>query len=174
MTFISLPSVGTLAHDVGNFLTANPALIHEVAGHALAHALYSHMRRGGRGKRISRRQARKSANRKRRWFVDNIIMHHKRLHDRNREMVITNARTRALARRKELEKKPTQISKTSLQHSRTPQKQTLLHTKIDLRSRGEDLRSISRAKKLRAESRWASLIRGQQNKNSNHDDKDDH
>jgi hypothetical protein len=158
LTFISLPSVGTLTHDVGNFLTANPALIHEVAGHALAHALFSHMRRG-RSKRISRRQSRKSANRKRRWFVDNIIMHHKRLHDRNREMVITNARTRALARRKELEKKP-QIAKTSLQHNRSPH--VLLRNKIDLKSRGEEMRSISRAKKLRAESRWASLVRGQQ------------
>ncbi len=163
MTFISLPSVGTLAHDVGNFLTANPALIHEVAGHALAHVLYSHMRRG-RSKRISRRQSRKLANRKRRWFVDNIIMHHKRLHDRNREMVITNARTRALARRKESEKERTQNTKTPLQQNRSPH--SLLHNKIDLRSRGEEIRSMSRAKKMRAESRWASLVRGEQASNS--------
>ncbi len=166
LTFISLPSVGTLTFDIGNFLTTNPALINEVAGHALAHALYSHMRRGGHNRRLSRRQARKNANRKRRWFVDNIIMHHKRIHDRNREMVITNARTRALNRRKELEKKSPQLSSSTLQHIRS--QSTPWRSKVDLKSRGEELRNQALAKKLRAESRWASVMRsGQEEQNNN-------
>jgi hypothetical protein len=161
LTFISLPSVGTLTFDVGNFLSANPALIHEVAGHALAHALYSHIRRGGRSRGISRRAARKTSNRKRRWFVDNIIMHHKRIHDRNREMVITNARTRALSRRKELEKKAIQPSSSALQHSRD--QGAPWRNKVDLKARGTELRNRANARKLRAESRWASIMRsGQQ------------
>lgn len=161
MTFISLPSVGTLTFDVGNFLSTNPALINEVAGHALAHALYSHIRRGGhRSRGINRRAARKNANRKRRWFVDNIIMHHKRLHDRNREMVITNARTRALARRKELEKKEPQLSQSALQHNRS--QSTPWRNKTDLKSRGEELRNRANARKLRAESRWACVMRSGQ------------
>lgn len=160
MTFISLPKVGTLTYDVGNFLSANPALIHEVAGHALAHALYSHIRRGGRSRGLSRRVARKTANRKRRWFVDNIIMHHKRLHDRNRELVITNARTRALNRRKELEKKSKPVMTPTLQHSR--EQSQLWRNKIDLKSKGEVLRDRAKARKLRAESRWASVMRSGQ------------
>ena len=160
LTFISLPSVGTLTLDVGNFLSANPALVHEVAGHALAHALYSHIRRGSRTRGISRRQARKTSNRKRRWFVDNIIMHHKRIHDRNRELVVTNARTRALARRKALEKKEPQLSQSALQHTRS--QSTPWRQKVDLKSRGEELRNRANARKLRAESRWASVMRSGQ------------
>ena len=160
MTFIILPAVGTLTFDVGNFLATNPALIHEVAGHALAHALYSHIRRGGRSRGLNRRQARKTSNRKRRWFVDNIIMHHKRIHDRNRELVITNARTRALNRRKELEKKSTQLGSSTLQHVRDqsgPQRNL-----VNLKARGAEIRSRANARKLRAESRWASIMRSGQ------------
>jgi hypothetical protein len=153
----SLPTIGTLTIDVTNFLTLHPSLIHEVAGHGLAHALYSHMRRGSRG--LSRRKARKLSNRKRRWFVDNIIMHHKRLHDRNRELAVSNARNRALARRKALEKKPTQINSSPLQHSRDDSK---WRTKVQLKDRGAELRSRSHARKIRAESRWATLIRSAQ------------
>jgi hypothetical protein len=160
LTFISLPSVGTLTLDIGNFLTANPAIFHEAAGHALTHALYSYVRRGSRSRGVSRRASRKNFNRKRRWFVDNIIMHHKRLHDRNRELVITNARTRALNRRKkELDKKTISSSSTSLQHIRN---QGSFTSRIDLRSRGEELREQAKARRIRAESRWASIMRSGQ------------
>lgn len=87
-------------------------------------------------------------------------MHHKRIHDRNRELVITNARTRALARRKELEKKPVQLSASALQHTRT--QSTPWRQKVDLKSRGEELRNRANARKLRAESRWASVMRSGQ------------
>lgn len=133
-------------------------MINDIAGHALAHALYSHIRRGSRARGISRRQARKRSNRKRRWFVDNIIMHHKRLHDRNRELVITNARTRALARRKELEKKPEQLSHSTLRHNR-PKSDQRHQDRSALKKRGEELRQRTLMCRVRAERRWSSVMK---------------
>ena len=37
---------------------------------------------------LSLSERRKLVNRKQRWFTDNIIMHHKRLHDKNREIAV--------------------------------------------------------------------------------------
>jgi hypothetical protein len=149
-----MPSLGSLTLDFGNFLSLHPALINDVAGHALAHALYSHIRRAGRG-RISRRQARKMSNRKRRWFVDNIIMHHKRLHDRNRELLISNARTSALARRKAQEKQPPMGASPTLQKDRN--QPTEWRDNVILKQRGADLRGRSDARRLRARSRWLTV-----------------
>jgi len=149
-----MPSIGSLTLDFGNFLSLHPALINDVAGHALAHALYSHIRRAGRG-RVSRRQARKMSNRKRRWFVDNIIMHHKRLHDRNRELLISNARTRALARRKSQEKQPPMGASPTLQKDRD--QPTKWRDTVSLKQRGADLRGRSDARRLRARSRWLTV-----------------
>ena len=154
MSFIVLPPIGTLTLSVNNFLTLHPALINEAVGHGLAHVLYSHLRRSSRSRGISRRKARKLTNAKRRWFVDNIIMHHKRLHDRNREMAIKNARLRALERRKELEKKmPTSLA---LSH-------TSLRKKIDLLEKGAQMRQRYEIRKIRAQSRWASVMQVQRN-----------
>jgi hypothetical protein len=150
-----MPSIGTLTLDFGNFLSLHPALINEVAGHALAHALYSHIRRAGRG-RISRRQARKMSNRKRRWFVDNIIMHHKRLHDRNRELLISNARTRALARRKAQEKQPP-IGGASPTLQKDRDQPTKWRDTVSLKQKGAYLRGRSDARRLRARSRWLTV-----------------
>jgi hypothetical protein len=47
-------------------------------------------------KGMSKAQRKKRGRRRFRLFVDNIIMHHKRLHDRNRQIVIDLARTRVL------------------------------------------------------------------------------
>ncbi len=149
-----MPSIGSLMLDFGNFLSLHPALINEVVGHALAHQLYSHIRRAGRG-RVSRRQARKMSNRKRRWFVDNIIMHHKRLHDRNRELLISNARTRALARRKAQEKQPPMGASPTLQKDRD--QPIKWRDTVSLKQRGADLRGRSDARKLRARSRWLTV-----------------
>ncbi len=160
MTFFVLPSIGTLAFDVGNLLATSPALINEVAGHALAHALYSHVRRARPGRGISRRQSRKLANRKRRWFVDNIIMHHKRLHDRNREIVISNARTRALAKRKSKEEqKPSLANSPSLQRdqSQSSHWRNRIDSQRNLKQKGSEIRSRLEARQLRARSRWLAL-----------------
>lgn len=131
----------------------NPGLVHDLAGHALAHTLYSHIRRGKRG--ISRRKARKIANRKRRFFVDNIIMHHKRLHDRNRELLISKARSRALARRRAAQSKPEVIKQALLQKSRDDASQW--RDRTDLKEKGLALRGRVDARRLRARSRWLSV-----------------
>ena len=149
-----MPSIGSLTLNFGNFLSLHPALINDVAGHALAHALYSHIRRAGRG-RVNRRQARKMSNRKRRWFVDNIIMHHKRLHDRNRELLISNARTLALARRKAQEKQSPIGGSSTLQKDRD--QPTKWRDTVSLKQRGADLRGRSDARRLRARSRWLTV-----------------
>jgi len=149
-----MPAIGALTLDFGNFVSLHPALINEVAGHALAHELYSHMRRSGRG-RVNRRQARKMSNNKRRWFVDNIIMHHKRLHDRNRELLISNARTLALARRKAQEKQPPMGASPTLQKDHD--QPTKWRDTVSLKQRGADLRGRSDARRLRARSRWLTV-----------------
>lgn len=154
MSFTNLTTIGKLTIDATNFLTMHPALINEIAGDALVHMLNSHARRSRKRRGLSRRKSRKSSNKKRRWFVDNIIMHHKRLHDRNRELVVSNARERAVMRKKELEKKTRPES--SLQHQR--QKQSQWQEKVNLKKRSLESRSVSQAKKLRAESRWAAVM----------------
>ena len=156
MTFILLPSIGALTINVGSFISAHPGLINDLAGHALAHALYSHIRRGSRGG-ISRRESRKTMNRRRRWFVDNIILHHKRLHDRNRALVISNARSRALAKRRVPERNSMSIQNSSLQHERDGST-TKWRNAVNLKERGASLRGTTDAKRLRARSRWLSVM----------------
>ncbi len=148
--------MGVMTFDVSNFLNAHPLLVQDVAGHSLAHALYSHVRRGRHG-RANRRQLRKEVNRKRRWFVDNIIMHHKRLHDRNRATVVFDVRSRVLARRKELEKNPLSLQKSSTaqqDHSDSHK----WRNAVSLKDRGAEMRGRADAKRLRARSRWLSVM----------------
>lgn len=155
MTPRSLTQSGTLTFDVNNFLTMNPTLVNSAAGYGLAHVLFSHIRRSGQGNRVNRRVARKIANRRRRRFVDNIIMHHKRLHDRNRETAVGNARLRALARQKKL-KNPS-VQSTSLQHQRSNVK--TYSSKVSLLERAKSIRSNTDSKRIRAQSRWASIMK---------------
>lgn len=154
MTFLSLPNIGSLTLDVTGFLQANPGLINQIAGDALTHALHSYSRRSGRRKGLSRRQIRKTTNRKRRWFVDNIIMHHKRLHDRNRAIVVSNARSRALAKREALKKQGvTKYNESFLQKERQKDRQN-----SNLKDRANTIRGRADARKLRARSRWLSAL----------------
>jgi len=100
---------------------------------------------------------RKSSNRKRRWFVDNIVMHHKRLHDRNRAIVVSNARSRALAKRESLKKNSPSLQKQSpsfmeRHRDNSPQSQN------DLREKAKSLRGRVDARRLRARSRWLSVM----------------
>lgn len=150
-----MPSVGTMTLDASSLLRAHPALVQELAGHALAHVLYAQVRRvvGRRG--LSRREIRKISNRKRRRFVDNIIMHHKRLHDKNRQSIISNARSRALARKNQVKKD------TALMSSRTPEsKAPDMRSKYSstVKERGERLRGRVDARRLRARSRWLTVM----------------
>jgi hypothetical protein len=144
----------------------NPALIHDIAGHGLAHVLHSHVRKSSRKKVMSRRMARKMSNRKKRWFVDNIIMHHKRLHDRNRELVVSNARTRALARKKDRDQKPQITQSTQLIHQRN--NDLKWQQRVQTKDRGAEIRDRLNARKLRANSRWASIIRNDREANGSY------
>jgi hypothetical protein len=139
---------------VGNFIAMHPSLIHEVAGHALAHTLHSYIRHSGRRRGVSRRKSRKLSNSKRRWFVDNIIMHHKRLHERNRAILITNARSRALARRKEQQEKSLALN-ASLRKNQD--QSTKWRDKFSIKERGIELRQRTQAKRSRAMSRWRAI-----------------
>ncbi len=141
--------------DASSLLRSNPALVQELAGHALAHVLYSHVRRVVSRRGLSRREIRKISNRKRRRFVDNIIMHHKRLHDKNRQSIIINARSRALARKNQAKKDG------ALMASRTPEsKAPDMRSKYapTLKERGEKLRGRVDARRLRARSRWLTVM----------------
>ena len=144
----------TLTLDVTNFLKTHSALISEIGGQGLVHILYSHVRRSRR-RRSTRRQVRKAVNRKRRWFVDNIIMHHKRLHDRNREMTVRKARMRALER-KEMLSKPNLVTR-SQQKGKDQSDPMKWRNAVTLKERGEVIRGRIDARMLRARSRWLSL-----------------
>lgn len=148
--------VGTMTLDIGSFLTAHPALISDIAGHALAHALYSYVRRGSRGRGMSRRQMRKLANRRHRWFVDNIIMHHKRLHDRNRSMIISNARTRALARRDAAKREQVNLQRSV--EIKKDDGRSRWRNQISLKEKGLELRGRADSRRLRARSRWLTVM----------------
>lgn len=162
MPFIIDPTIGTLTVNATNFLSMHPALINELASDALIHMLHSHSRRNGPRRRgLSRRAARKAFNRKRRRFVDNIIMHHKRLHDHNRKLSIKNARQRAIERKKQLEEPSLLKESQALEHQRKKQESTKWQDKVNIKKRSLDLRSTTNAKKLRAQSRWATLMQNQ-------------
>lgn len=153
MLSLSLPSVGPITLDASNFLTAHPHLIYDVAGHALAHSLYSHLRQH-RGRGMSRRQLRKALTRKRRWFVDNIIMHHRRLHERNRKTIVNNARARVLARLKDEKKRElTQIQPTVERSAESVK----WRNAVSLREKGSEIRGRIDSRRARARSRWLTV-----------------
>lgn len=154
VTSLSLPSIGNLTLDITNFLTANPFLARQVGGHALSHMLYSYIRRSARSAGLSRRQARKMSNRKRRWFVDNIVMHHKRLHDRNREMIVSNARSRIIAKREAMKKKAAALKD---QPQKDRDEKMKWRSSADVKNRGQTIRERIDNRKLRARSRWQAV-----------------
>ena len=140
--------------SAGNFIGAHPGLINELATHALAHTLYSHIRGARKVGAMSRSHRRRVANRRRRWFVDNIIMHHKRLHDKNREIAISNVRNRLLEKKEALKKQA-----LSLHHASPPKNEaTKWRDKTaDTKDRGLTIRGRLDARRLRARSRWLSV-----------------
>lgn len=147
--FLGLPTIGLPNIDIVGFLHSHPSLVHEVAGHAVAHSLYSYVRRAGRG--ATRRQTRREANMRRRWFVDNIIMHHKRLHDRNRELIVNNVRAKVLARKMELEKKSPNLAKSKEQNKWSE--------RASVKSRAVEIRGRVDTRLLRARSKWLSIAK---------------
>lgn len=112
-------------------------------------------RRGGyrrRGRPISFAERRRLINRKRRWFTDNIIMHHRRLHEKNREIAVNLTYKRILEKQKD--KKPI-LSKQNVSWCQ----------RIDIKSRANLIKQKSRARQRRAISRWGSIIEERNLKN---------
>ncbi len=132
----------------------HPGLINELAGHALVHNLYSHTH-STKKTGLSRRARRKNANIRRRWFVDNIILHHKRLHDKNRELAVNKARDLAIARR-DAEKKRQELS---LQRAKEPQidQERKWRDMARTKGRASIIRERIDSRRLRALSRWSSV-----------------
>ncbi len=147
-----MPSVGTMTLDAASLISGNPILVKELAGHALAHVLYSQIRRITHRRGLTRSKMRKLVNRKRRRFTDNIIMFHKRLHDKNRQVIISNARSRALARRDKAKKES-----PSLERGRNDDVK-MRCASTSLKERGEKLRGHVDARRMRARSRWLSVM----------------
>jgi hypothetical protein len=125
-----------------------------MSGDIFAYALRSYVRRSSGRRGLSRRVLRKASNRKRRWFVDNIIMHHKRLHDRNRAIVVSNARTRALAKREALKNSANSHS-ANIARERANSYST---PPSSIKDKANSLRGRVDARRLRTRSRWLSVM----------------
>lgn len=122
----------------------NSPLMTHVIEHEIMSALFS-LIKGPRKSRLSRAQSRKMMNRRRRWFTDNIIMHHKRLHDRNREIIVASTRERVLA--KKAAANSPQISASRKWRDRVD----------STKERGHAIRGRIDARRSRARSRWVSV-----------------
>ena len=101
-------------------------------------------------KGLTKAQRKKLARRRYRMFVDNIIMHHKRIHDRNREIAVNNAK--ALTKKeKPREGKP----RTVISPRRSQNK---WRGKFDSRQNISLVRERIASRRMRAESRWKTII----------------
>lgn len=142
MDFISLSNINAIS-SAAHGLMGSP-LVQQIVTDEIFHSLFNMLRRK-KGKKLSRSQRRKLANRRRRWFTDNIIMHHKRLHDRNREIVIASAKTKTLAKR------------LMEQHAPKPETTNKWRDRVDVRDKGRTVRGRVDARRSRARSRWLSV-----------------
>jgi hypothetical protein len=122
----------------------NSPLMHHLIDHEIMHVFFS-LIKGPRKARLTRAQSRKMMNRRRRWFTDNIIMHHKRLHDRNRELVVASTRQRVLA--KKAAANSPQIAQSYKWRDRVE----------GTKERGRKIRGRIDARRSRARSRWVSI-----------------
>ncbi len=137
---ISIINLGSVHSLIGPNLLGNPLVEHMVT-HEIVHIFFSMIR--GSKKKLTRAQRRKLANQRRRWFTDNIIMHHKRLHDRNRELVINSVKDKVAAKRIKVK-----LSTPALQPSAK---------NVSIKSQARQIHSRIDTRRLRARSRWQSV-----------------
>ena len=90
-------------------------------------------------------------------------MHHKRLHDQNRHIVITNARERALLKKK----KQDSLKNNSIEKIKKEKEVRLQYARFsdrpNLKSRASEIRSRIGSRRIRAQSRWASMMETKEN-----------
>jgi len=139
----------SLVQNLSSSALLSSPLAHELIGHK-AFEVLCNLLKSPKGRRLTRAQRRRMMNRRRRWFVDNIIMHHKRLHDRNRSIAISSARDKIIQRRLAVNmKKP--IDQAS---------PTKWRDRVDSKDRGLSIRGRIEARRARARSRWLSVAAG--------------
>jgi hypothetical protein len=150
--YLNIPnSFSKFSSGALKFAAGHPNIVHEAGIHLVAHSFNSYIR-SGRNLRISRHLRRKTINQKRRWFVDNIIMHHKRLHDNNRQIAIRDARKRSIA--KNLNKKKfltPELDQEKKLQNRAWQQRILIKEQIT------KMRGRIDSAKVRARTRWLSI-----------------
>ena len=142
LNFVSLANFNSIGLASSGLM--NSPMAQHLVGHEMLHVFFS-LIRGPRKSRLSRARRRKLTNRRCRWFTDNIIMHHKRLHDRNREVVISSVRTRVLAKK---------LAAATPDAKPNPRK---WRDRVDTRDRGRSIRGRIDARRSRARSRWLSV-----------------
>lgn len=154
--FLPLPIIGSIAFSPTALIASHPMIAYELAGHTIGHILYGFIKRNRKRRGLSRAQMRKMTNRRRRQFVDNIIMHHQRLAKMNRQTIVGNARERAMARREKTQRK------ADLQKDQTFEKQQESRKKwqggVSLKERGQKIRGTIDARRTRARSRWLTIV----------------
>ena len=121
----------------------NSPILQQLIGDEMLHAFFSTIRKSKKP-RLSRAGRRKVLNRKRRWFTDNIIMHHKRLHDRNRQITVSQARE--------------QVQMGSKSKKRMDKQEPgRWRDRVEIRDRGRIIRGRIDNRRSRARSRWLSV-----------------
>lgn len=154
--FLSLPAIGSIAFSPTALVASHPMIAYEIVGHTIGHILYRFIKRTRKKRGLSRAQMRKMTNRRRRQFVDNIIMHHQRLAKMNRQTIAGNARERAMARREKIKRKD------NLQRDRNSEKEQEIRKKwqggVSLKERGQRIRGTIDARRTRARSRWLTVV----------------
>ena len=154
--FLPLPIIGSIAFSPTALIASHPMIAYEIVGHTIGHILYGFIKRNRRKRGLSRAQMRKMTNRRRRQFVDNIIMHHQRLAKMNRQTIAGNARERAMARREKVKQKDI------LQKDRNSDREQEIRKKwragISLKERGQRIRGTIDARRTRARSRWLTIV----------------
>jgi len=101
-------------------------------------------------KGLTKAQRKKLARRRYRMFVDNIILHHKRIHDRNREIAVNNSKA-LITKEKSKEGKPRTIM--------SPRKlDNKWRSKFNSRQNISLVRDRIDSRRMRAQSRWKTII----------------
>lgn len=105
---------------------------------------------GAAGLRSMSKSKRKKMSRRRfRMFVDNIILHHRRLHNRNRQITIDLARSRILNKDKNREKAKAELAR---------KKKNKWREKYAKHHRAVEIKERINARRIRAKSSWTALI----------------
>ncbi len=100
-------------------------------------------------RKMSNAQRKKASRRKSRFFVDNIIMHHKRLHDKNRQITIDLVKKKSQEKEKDKKKQKEELVQKD---------QRKWRDKYDRNKRTLAIKERINARRIRAKSSWTALM----------------